>query len=167
MQSVTKSQERKSARFWGVFILALLAINLMMAVFAIVVAVGDPSFRPMPSYGEHAIDWESQKQLQAKSDALGWQAKIERNADGTGFRCALSDRNGQPISGAAGEALVYHFTRANEAEHVPLKESPSEKGVYVGTIDTSKDGHWQIRMELQRDDQERFFFDHEVEWYRK
>ncbi len=166
MQTVTKSQERRSARFWVFFILALFGVNLLMALVAIVIAVGDPSFRPMPSYGKNAVDWESRKQMQARSDALQWTAQVERMNEPAGLRVTLADASGNPVTGVHGTVQAYHFTRANESVTVPLTESSGDPGVYLAALDTSKDGRWQITVNASRGTDETFVWDQAVEWYR-
>lgn len=163
---VAKMQERRSARFWTAFILALMAIDLLVAVFAIVFAVGDPSFQPVPSYGESGVDWETTKKLQAESDALGWKASVERSLERDAICVSLSDPQGEPVTGAIGNLQAYHFTRAGDAVTVPAIESETQPGLYIATTDVSKDGRWQVTVRLTRGEKESFRWDHDVEWYR-
>jgi nitrogen fixation protein FixH len=164
--SDSKSQERRSVRFWSIFILALMAINLLVALVAILIAVGDPSFKPVPSYGENAVDWETWKKLQAKSDSLGWTASLNRNPARKEVLVSIIDRVGNPVSGMSGTLRAYHFTRAGESVTVPVVESKTEPGRYKADIDVSKDGRWQVTLRLMRGEDEVFFWDHDVEWYR-
>lgn len=166
MPSASKSQERRSARFWSIFILALMAINLLVALVAIVIALGDPSFQPVPSYGENAVDWETQKRLQVKSDSLGWTAIVERSSQRNGIRVTITDQVGNPVTGLSGNIQAYHFTRAGESVTIPTIESKTEPGLYIADFDASKDGRWQVTLRLMRDQGEQFFWDHDVEWYR-
>jgi hypothetical protein len=161
-----KSRERRSARFWSIFILALMAINLLVAFVAIVIAVGDPSFKPVPSYGENAVDWETQKKLQAKSDSLGWTASVDRSPQRNEILVSITDRLGNPVTEAAGQLQAYHFTRAGDSVTVPVVESKTEPGLYISKLDVSKDGRWQVTLRLMRGEGEQFFWDHAVEWYR-
>lgn len=166
MQTIKNSQERRSARFWGFFIVALMGVNLLVAIVAMVIAVGDPSFRPMPSYGKHAVDWETQKQLQSRSDALGWTARVERTSEPEGIRLLLTDASGRAVSGATGKVQAYHFTRANESVTVPITESTEHPGEYKAVFDASRDGRWQVTLNLSRGTEEVFLWDHVMEWYR-
>ncbi len=163
--SPAQMQERRAALFWGVFIVALFGINVAVAGIAVFMAVGDPSFRPMPSYGENAIDWETRKLIQAASDGLGWTAEVERNQDFSGVRVRILDREGQPVKGCAGEFVAYHFTRADRVYRLPLSESESEPGSYFVPFDASQNGSWQITLDAKRQANERFFSDRVCEWY--
>jgi nitrogen fixation protein FixH len=163
MPHTSHVRERRSARFWGAFILGLMTINLVTAGFAIYVAVGDPSFRPMPNYGENAVDWQTQKELQARSDALGWVATVERSTEPNGVRVQLVDASGNRVTGAQGSVLIYHFTRAYTAKRVPLREIGS--GEYLGELDAAKDGRWQLTIDLSRSEEEHFYLDKPFDWY--
>jgi nitrogen fixation protein FixH len=166
MESDLKSRERRSARFWSMFLLALMSVNLLMALIAIVVAVGDPSFKPVPSYGEHAVDWETRKRLQAQSDALGWTVRAERSESNDGIEVTLVDSLGDPVAGARGTLQAYHFTRADQATTVPLTESTDFPGRYFAKVNAAKHGRWQLAVQLTRGKEEQFLWDQTVEWYR-
>lgn len=143
-----------------------MAINLSIALIAIVIAVGDPSFKPIPSYGENGVDWEAQKKLQERSDALGWMVRVERGSPHDGIHIRLTDRSGEPVTGASGNVRAYHFTRAGEAVTAKVIESDTQPGLYIAAVDVSKDGRWQITLSLEGTEGEEFFWDHDVEWYR-
>ena len=161
-----ESQERRSARFWSFFILALMAINLLVALVAIVIAVGDPSFQPVPSYGENGVDWETQKKLQERSDALGWTVNVERGSQKDQIQILLTDSTGNPVTGASGSVRAYHFTRAGESVTAAAIESKIQPGLYIATVDVSKDGRWQVALRFTRTEKEHFVWDHDVEWHR-
>jgi hypothetical protein len=77
----SKALERRSARFWSLFVLALMSINLLVALVAIVIAIGDPSFQPMPSYGAKSIDWEAKSNCNC--DPMRWGGRLVWNATAT------------------------------------------------------------------------------------
>jgi hypothetical protein len=156
--------ERRAARFWLFFILGLMGINLAVAGMAIVMAVGDPSFRPMPEYGEHSIDWQVRKQMLADSVALGWKMELQRSRSPDGLSLRLVDAKGMPVTGAKGSVHAYHFTRANEHVKVPLSESDREPGSYFAPLDLARDGRWQVSVDLQRSAAERFVSDQAMDW---
>jgi hypothetical protein len=160
------SLELRSARFWKFFILGLMAINLLVALIAIVIAIRDPSFKPVPSYGENGVDWQTRKRMQANSDALGWTARVERSDRENQIRVSITDQAGAPVMGLSGHLQAYHFTRAGESATVPLLESKTESGNYIADINVSKDGWWHLTLKLTRGEAEQFFWDHDVEWYR-
>jgi hypothetical protein len=164
--SDTKSQVRRAIWLWPGFLLALMTLNLLIAAIAITVAVGDPSFQPIPSYQENGVDWEARKQLQMRSDSLGWTALVQRDENFEEIRIALRDPHGLPLTGATGTVQAYHFTRAGQAATRPAIESPSQPGVYLAKLDVAKDGRWHVTVRLSRNEDEEFLWDQDVEWYR-
>ncbi|MFN7628044.1 MAG: FixH family protein [Pirellula sp.] len=164
MSTASKITERRAARFWTSFILGLMAINLGVAAMAIWMAVGDPSFRPMPEYGEHAIDWQARKNLQSRSDALNWKTNVERSAIPQGIVVQLVDANGDPVVGCTGSIHAYHFTRANAHQKVKVAPVADRPGCYIAPMDVSLDGRWQVTIELERAPDEKFFLDRTMEW---
>lgn len=160
------AQERRAARFWVLFLSGLIGINLLMAIIAIVIAAGDPSFRPMPSYGENAVDWETRRQWQRASDTLGWTARVQRSVSPSGIEIELVDAQGHGVVGASGTVQAYHFTRADQCATVPVTASSDRPGVYLAAMDTARDGRWHVLIDLKRSAQERFLWDHDVEWRR-
>ncbi|MBM3963601.1 MAG: hypothetical protein FJ308_00825 [Planctomycetes bacterium] len=164
MSTASKNTERRAARFWTVFILGLMGINLGVAAMAIWMAAGDPSFRPMPEYGEHAIDWQSRKNLQAKSDGLRWKSSIERSQVPQGIVIQLADASGAPVVGCTGSIHAYHFTSANAHQKVRITPIADQPGCYLAPLDVSLDGRWQVTVELERGPDEKFFFDSTMNW---
>lgn len=141
-----------------------MAINLGVAAMAIWMAVGDPSFRPMPEYGEHAIDWQARKNLQSRSDALNWKTNVERSAIPQGIVVQLADANGDPVVGCTGSIHAYHFTRANAHRKVHVVPVADRPGIYLAPMDVSLDGRWQVTVELKRGADEKFFLDRTMDW---
>lgn len=143
-----------------------MAINLSFALIAIVIAIGDPSFKPVPSYGENGVDWQTRKKMQADSDSLGWTARVERADQKNQIHVSITDQVGGPVMGLSGLVQAYHFTRAAQSVTIPVIESKTEPGHYIADINVSKDGRWQVTLKLTRGAGEHFFWDHDVEWYR-
>ena len=164
MSTASKITERRAARFWTLFIVGLMGINLGVAAIAIWMAAGDPSFRPMPEYGEHAIDWQARKNLQAQSDALNWKTSVERSLTPQGIVIQMEDANGEPVVGCTGSIHAYHFTRANAHQKVNVSPVPDRPGLYLAPMDVSLDGRWQVTVELERGPEEKFFLDRAMEW---
>jgi nitrogen fixation protein FixH len=160
--------ERRAARFWLFFILGLMAVNLAVAVVAIFMASRDPSFRPMPNYGEQAVDWQSHRRLLEQSEKLGWQLQLERamrGATGTSvMEFRLKDREGVPISDAIGTAQAYHFTRVDQNTVVDVIPVSEEPGLYRVPMDVSRDGKWQVAIDLRRGNSERFVHEEVMDW---
>ncbi|MDZ4852326.1 MAG: FixH family protein [Pirellulaceae bacterium] len=143
------AKEKSSKRFWLTLILSFFALDLTIAIYAIVVAVSDPSFRPMPDYGDRSVAWEVHHQEQLASERLGWTvavSRVETSDQAIEFR--VVDRSGEPIVHATGLASAYHFTRVADQQTSPLEER--EAGCYVANIDCRRPGLWKIDLRLTR-----------------
>ena len=168
MVATSNLLERRAARFWLFFILGLLAVNLAVAVVAIFMASRDPSFRPMPNYGERAVDWQSHRRLLEQSAKLGWYLQLERSMRGSAgtyvMEFRITDREGVPISDAIGTAQAYHFTRVDQNTVVDVIPVSEEPGLYRASIDVSRDGKWQVSIDLRRGNAERFVYEEVKDW---
>ncbi|MFN7730815.1 MAG: FixH family protein [Pirellula sp.] len=177
MASTTIATERRAARFWWFFIFALMGINLAMAVAAIVLSAGDPSFRPMPEYGEHAVDWQSRKTQLEASSRLGWQLEVERQLGAShgqphegsspkpaSVRFRLRDAHGAPIVGATGTLGAYHLTRVSEFRTADFEPIEGDLGGYEAGIDVSRDGKWQLSIDLRDGNGQAFVWQQVVDW---
>lgn len=162
---VTIRQERNAAVMWTLFIIALMGINLVVAGFAVVMAVKDPSFKPMPSYGDQSVDWQTQKDLLVASEKLGWTTTITRDdSTGRSVSVLISDATGKPASGCNGSLKLYHFTRVNLATTAKLTEDLNQPGIYRAEVDVQRDGLWHIELDVSRSQSERFVVEKDVEW---
>lgn len=154
-----------------------MGINLAMAVLAIVLSAGDPSFRPMPEYGKDAVDWQSRKTQLEASSRLGWQLEIERHPGApkgesvdkgsnsrASVRFRLRDAQGAPIVGATGTLGAYHLTRVSEFRTADFEPIEGEPGGYEADIDVARDGKWQISIDLRDEAEQEFVWQQVVEW---
>ena len=156
------ASERRSAAFWWMFIFALMAINLGVAGMAVYMAVGDPSFRPLPNYSQDAIDWQVRKDRQVASDRLGWRATYERSLNPLGVVVKMVDRDGQALAGQ-GTLHAYHFTRVAEHRSAELKVQEGKPGEYFAELDVARDGKWQLSLEFRHDGDDRSVFVQEIQ----
>ena len=158
------TSERKSAALWTAFIFGLFGINLGIAGIALALAVGDPSFRPLPDYSNRAVDWQVHKDQLQESERLGWQARFDRSSEPAGIRVVVEDFEGKAVSGATGTLLAYHLTRVAENRRVALTESPREPGVYFAALEIDREGKWQVALELSTPAGQRFIAERTIDW---
>jgi nitrogen fixation protein FixH len=143
------SQERRSKIFWVTIILAFFALDIAIAVIAIVMAAGDPSFRPMPDYGDRSVTWEAHHQDRVNSEKLGWSIEASViEPDRKAIEFIVTDRDGNPVDRALGIASAYHLTRVAEQKHAEIVETVP--GRYVAEIDCQRPGLWKIDLRLTR-----------------
>lgn len=156
--------EKKSALLWATFIFGLIGINLSIAGYALAVASGDQSFRPLPNYSAQAVDWQAHKDLISKSNQLGWNVEFEHTQSPNEIRIVISDNEGRPVTGVTGALMAFHFTRVAEHRKVSLVESDQEKGVYFAQIPIDREGKWQVSMDVMSPQGEQYIADRTVDW---
>jgi hypothetical protein len=156
--------EKKSALLWAMFIFGLIAINLSIAGYALAVAIGDQSFRPLPDYSAQAVDWQVHKDLITKSNRLGWNIQFEHSKSPNELKIVITDIKGRPVKGGTGALMAFHFTRVAEHRKVPLIESTDESGVYYAKIPIDREGKWQVSLDVVGPQGERYFAERIVDW---
>lgn len=152
--------KRRGVPRWAWIVVALLVTHTSAMIAAVVVAVDDPSFTAVPDYYERALAWDEHRDRQRTSDQLGWSATVEPSALGDRLVVVLTDREGEPVTGVAGELTAYHHARANERRTVALVERGD--GVYFATLDVARVGAWQLTLVAERHAGEAFLLETEV-----
>ncbi len=143
------SLERRSKYFWITMILGFFALDISIAIIAIVMAAGDPSFRPMPDYGDRSVAWEVHHQDRVNSERLGWTVDVSVvEPDRQVIEFVVNDRAGIPVEHAVGNASAYHLTRVAEQQHSRIEEF--EPGRYQAQIDCRRPGLWKIDLRMNR-----------------
>ena len=109
-----------------------------------------------PDYYRKAVAWDSTMARRAASDRLGWTAMatlVRRAGDAAGsggIVVRITDRDGAPVRGAAGRAVLIHNLDAGNPQQAELHER--EPGVYAGSVRISHSGRWEVRVEARRDE---------------
>jgi nitrogen fixation protein FixH len=162
---VSKNVERTSRRFWVLLILGFFGLDLSIAVIAISMAAGDPSFRSIPGYGERAVAWNERQQQQDEWRETGYVITFERISTDLSpkrLRIHLTDSASQPVPGLSGHVRLFHYTRVASQFVAQLKEqSPS---IYVAEVDVSKDGLWNIEVEWLTSNGKKLWYQAEQRW---
>lgn len=161
----TPNQEAKGffARWrWPVIIVAFLGGHVTIMMFAVMFAVGDPSFAVVPDYYEKAVNWDAQRAVERDSDELGWTLDVVPSgfADRDGLRsvvCTLTDAQGNPINDATLSLNFYHRARASHRVTATLTSrkpegsgNPGGSGRYEALLPMGRAGAWVIEARAQR-----------------
>ena len=158
-----QNRESRSRNFWVMLILGLFGINLGIAVFAIAIAVGDSSLKPMPDYGQEAVGWQERQELLESSRGLGWGIELAQEAGPeSGLRIMVRDRDGSPVTGCHGVIRVYHFTEAGKVARGSIEEIG--QGSYRSPLQLAQSGWWQVAVDLTVEPTQRFVADQA--WFR-
>lgn len=150
---------RKAAWIWGSIVVGFLALQVLIGVAAIFLATGDPSVAVVPDYYEKAIKWDEYVALQTQSDRLGWQVGTEIAPTGKSLQSQyvmlyLRDAQGRPLSDLSGRVRVYHHARASQTEEVSIQ--PMSAGVYSAEVQMPRDGLWEVELDVQGTEGQRF-----------
>ncbi len=71
--------EAGSRRFWITLILGFFAIDITIAVVAITMAAGDPSFRSIPGFGKRSVQWSERQQGLKQFKESGLRVEIDHD----------------------------------------------------------------------------------------
>jgi len=148
--------DRRAAWLWGSIIVALLGIQVLAGVIAIVLATADPTVAVVPDYYGKAIRWDQTQQLRRASRELGWRVVAEVAPQSTidPLRIHIHDAQQQPLVGIRGTLQLYHHARATAIESAELE--PLAPGLYTTALRLDRPGLWQLEMDLQGPGDERF-----------
>jgi hypothetical protein len=130
----------------------LLAVLLGTQLTVLHSVLDDPSFALEPDYYRKAVAWDSQRELERESQALGWRAQLAAEpapqARGVELQLQLSDAGGGPLGGAAVRVRAFANARAARVLEAALVETAP--GTYRAEIPSSVLGLWEFRLEATR-----------------
>lgn len=122
--------------------------------YAAYLAIKDPTMSVVPDYHEQALRWDDYAAKLESSAKLGWTLHVNQRSQSLSEAPSLymfvRDRDGQPVTGAAGSLRVYPHARGKLVQDLPLVETTD--GTYEANPDIHRAGIWQIEVELQRDE---------------
>lgn len=150
-QGAPAAQRWASRWAWAPGALLVTLIGTQVSVLAAV--LDDPTFSTEPDYYRKAVDWDAHMARTRSSQALGWstRVRVEPAASATGtpsLTLAISDRNGQPISGARLRALA--FFNADAARPLALAPAEVAPGEYRASFGAHHAGVWELRLTAER-----------------
>ncbi|MEO8184188.1 MAG: FixH family protein [Deltaproteobacteria bacterium] len=145
---VVFSKERLWAWGPGVVLAALLGTQLIVLHSVL----DDPTFALEPDYYRKAVAWDARRELERKSQALGWRALLAAEpapqAGSVELRVQLWDARGGPLGGAA--VSVHAFANARAARVLEASLVETTPGTYRGEVPSSVLGLWEFRLEARR-----------------
>lgn len=136
--------EAGSRRFWVSLILGFFAIDITIAVVAITMAAGDPSFRSIPGFGKRSVQWSERQQSLKHFKESGLQVEIDTEKSTSDLLVInITDKDGKHVSGLNWTVEVFHFTRVAEQQRVEVVE---RDGVYTAALTMTKPGFWHLEL---------------------
>lgn len=136
--------EAGSRRFWITLILGFFAIDITIAVVAITMAAGDPSFRSIPGFGKRSVQWSERQQglKQFKESGLRVEIGHDKSTDEM-LVLNVTNANGEHVSGLKWTVELFHFTRVAEQQRVEMVE---QDGFYSAAVRLIKPGFWHFEL---------------------
>lgn len=155
-------QEKNSRRFWVLFVLGFFAIDFTIAVIAISMAAGDPSFRSIPGFGERSVHWDDRQKKQLVLEELGWKIELDHvQANTEELRINILDRDGKHVQGVRLEIALFHYTRVAEQQKVVCSE---KEGYYLADAKLHKPGLWNMDIEGETSDGRKIWSQQTIRW---
>jgi nitrogen fixation protein FixH len=141
-----------SGKLWawgpGLLLATLLGTQLTVLHFVL----DDPSFALEPDYYRKAVSWDSQRELERQSQALGWHMDLAAQpappARGLELRVQLRDAQQGPLAGAAVHVQAFANVRAARVLEAALLETAP--GTYTAELPSNVLGLWEFRVEATR-----------------
>ncbi|MEQ1825239.1 MAG: FixH family protein [Pirellula sp.] len=155
--------ERTSRRFWVLLILGFFGMDLSIAIIAIAMAAGDPSFRAIPGFGERSVAWDERRALSENWQKQNWTLDVSRRSPGSdAVEFSLRSEDGQPVTGCSGNVKVFHYTRVAEQSTASVDEVAP--GIYVAPLNVAKPGMWNVEFDLFTMDTKHCWTERSFDW---
>lgn len=163
MNTRTHAANRRASWQWGSLVVALLGLQVVGGIVAIIVATSDESVAIVPDYHQKALQWDEVVRLRAQSAALEWTCEVDAVAESemaSGLQIRLTDRPGDPIELVEGEIQIFRHARASDLRRVRI---PAGRFSGVSLSDCfDADGRWQVSIDVTDRDKNRFLYSKEL-----
>jgi len=138
--------------FWA-WVPALLLASMLAGLGTLTyIACDDPHFALEPNYYDKAVHWDRSRAAARASAETGFRAvfnPLSTAAEGNvELKLQLSDKQDQPVSGAAVEIEAFPNAFATRIQRLTLRETAP--GVYVGELSRATLGLWELRLDVTR-----------------
>jgi nitrogen fixation protein FixH len=144
----------RRARWWPLFIIALLVSGAGANVALMVIAMRDPSFAVEPDYYQKALRWDDAMAQERENAALGWSVELGVDAatrsEPTRIALRVSDRDGAPVEHATVQVTAFHNARASQIMAATL--APTRGGRYSAPLPLDRAGLWELRVRVEQGD---------------
>lgn len=137
-------------RWWPVGIVAALGLTVGGNIWVAMIAKADPSFAIEENYYQRALQFDAQRGVEQRSEALGWSLELQHgaaSASGTTLTARLTDSTGTPVTDAAVQVRLTRVARSQQSFPVTLS---AEDGVYTAQVPLDAAGLWDVAVEARR-----------------
>lgn len=149
--------ETRSRRRWLGVVTTFFILQAMLWAAALTLVSDDPSHAVVSSYGSRALDWDTQRQEEARSAALGWEVKIRVDALPSHQRrgmvhVELEDPRTGPVDADRVALTMFHHASAAHRQELALQAESA--GRYQGVAQVDRAGRWRFELRATRGDDE-------------
>lgn len=131
---------------WPLFIVGLLAAQVLLGIFFFWQATSDPSFAVEENYYQKGVEWDSKMAQDRANARLGWIAQVTvAPGDPATLEVTLRDGRGEAISEAQVSIETFHNIRAGDILRAGLSET-TPTGIYRAELPMNRPGIWEVRI---------------------
>ena len=146
--------EKHARHFWVGLVVGLLGLQIAGGMFAVYLAMADPSSAIVPNYHYSAVNWDTTRRARQLTEHLEWNISTTVGAqlsesDRRVVRVEICDSQGAPMRGLNITASLYHHARGSEIHAIRFIEV--DPGVYSGTTSLTQPGLWQVTLQIEGD----------------
>ena len=147
---------RNAAIRWGGFVIGLLSLQVLIGVFAVMLATGDPSAAVVPDYYQKALHWDEKVKAEAESAKLGYKLLLTsvKSDPGVSLQAQLLNQNQRPVQIQSGTIRLFHHARGSDVTEALI--DPTESGSVFLANSFSVDGLWQVEFDAKDQHGNRF-----------
>mgnify|MGYP000576390979 CR=1 FL=1 len=109
----------------------------------------DGGAQVIDNYYQKAVDWDVLKAEKARSDALGWTARLDV-ASGQRISLLIHDVAGQPVRDARVTLVAFRPQFSDAQAELDLRLNP-ETGAYEALLPAAGEGLWDFEIRALRD----------------
>jgi len=147
----------KKGAVWPYLIAGALALHVVVSLIVVFIATSDPSYAVEEDYYQKAIDWDEKKAQDRSNADLEWLFEFtvkppDRPGDQPLLEVTLRDAAENPLTGATVSVEAFHNSRSADILRAVLHAS-GEPGVYRASMPMQRNGRWELRFSVRRDDQ--------------
>ena len=147
-----------SGHRWPLYLAGILLMSITAQSIMVYYATRPNAPRPIEDYYQKSMDWDADRAIVAASLQLGWVVSVDvpdlpHDADmPRPVDVVIRDREGQPVTGLAGDLVVIRPADGRLNTKGRLVELPHEPGRYRTLVALPAAGLWELNVDAARGD---------------
>lgn len=136
---------------WQIGVVGSLVGVVGLYVVLIRVAADPAALAHDERYYQHAINYDAEQAMSARSERLGWTIAVSASpsaAEVPGrFVARVTDRTGAPLGGATVRMTAFHLAHADDVSSL---HAVADGDTYAATLPGMRPGLWDVDIEVYR-----------------